>query len=165
MIILTFKLKPDYTLLTTSFCLYAIFVKHTHLHKFNQLKESCCAWIYLRKMVAKLLYFYINSFSVNQQKQPLKVPYKKGVLRNFVKFTRKHLCQRRFFNKVEGVKLSVKKDALAQVFSCEFCEISKNNFSTEHVQTNISLLTLILRYFLLFNFTLILHYVSNIPKF
>ena len=44
---------------------------------------------------------------------------KKGVLRNFEKFTGKHLCPSLFF----------KKDALAQVFSCEFCEISKNTFS------------------------------------
>ena len=43
----------------------------------------------------------------------------KGVLRNFAKFTGKHLCQRLFFNKVAGRGL---------VFSCEFCEISKNNF-------------------------------------
>ena len=43
---------------------------------------------------------------------------KKGVLRNFAKFTGKHLCQSLFFN----------KETLAQVFSCEFCEISKNTF-------------------------------------
>ena len=49
---------------------------------------------------------------------------KKGVLRNFAKFTRKHLCQGFFFNKVE---------ALTQVFSCEFCEISTKTFFTEHL--------------------------------
>ena len=38
----------------------------------------------------------------------------KGVLRNFAKFTGKHLCQSLFF----------KKETLAQVFSCKFCEIS-----------------------------------------
>ena len=27
----------------------------------------------------------------------------------------------------------IKKEALAQVFSCEFCEIFKNTFFTEHV--------------------------------
>ena len=27
----------------------------------------------------------------------------------------------------------IKKEPLAQVFSCEFCEISKNTFFTEHV--------------------------------
>ena len=42
---------------------------------------------------------------------------KKGVLRNFSLFTEKHLCQRLFF-----------KESLAQVFSCEFCKISKNTF-------------------------------------
>ena len=47
----------------------------------------------------------------------------KGVPRNFAKFTGKHLYQRLFFNKVAG-----KKESLAQVFSCEFCEISKNTF-------------------------------------
>ena len=43
---------------------------------------------------------------------------KKGILRNFAKFTGKRLC-RNF----------IKKEALAQVFSCKFCEISKNTFS------------------------------------
>ena len=46
---------------------------------------------------------------------------KKGVLRNFAKFTGKHLCPSLFFNKVAG-----RPETLAQVFSCEFCEISKN---------------------------------------
>ena len=27
----------------------------------------------------------------------------------------------------------IKKETLAQVFSCEYCEISKNKFFTEHV--------------------------------
>ena len=53
----------------------------------------------------------------------------KDVLRNFVKFTGKYLCQGLFFNKVAGL---IKKEALAQVFSCEFCEIFKNTFFTEH---------------------------------
>ena len=36
------------------------------------------------------------------QKQPQEVFYKKGVLKNFAKFTRKHMCQSLFFNKVAG---------------------------------------------------------------
>ena len=31
-----------------------------------------------------------------------------------------------------------KEDSLAQVFSCEFCEISKNNFFAEHLQVTAS---------------------------
>ena len=53
---------------------------------------------------------------------------KKGVLRNFSEFTGKHLCQSIFFNNVEGLNF-IKKETLAQVFSYEFCEISKNTFS------------------------------------
>ena len=35
------------------------------------------------------------------------------------------MCLSLFFNKVAGT-LFIKKETLAQVFSCEFCEISKN---------------------------------------
>ena len=54
------------------------------------------------------------------------VSCEKGVLRNFAKFTAKHLCRNFFFNKACNF---IKKETLAQVFSCEFCEISKNTFS------------------------------------
>ena len=50
------------------------------------------------------------------QKQPLEMFYKKGVLKNFAKFTGKHLHQSLFF------------DTLTQLFSCEFYEIFKNIF-------------------------------------
>ena len=36
------------------------------------------------------------------QKPSPEVFYKKGVLRNFLKFTGKHLCESLFFNKVAG---------------------------------------------------------------
>ena len=53
--------------------------------------------------------------------------YKKGVLRNFAKLTEKHLCQSLLFNKVVGQACKfIKKEILAQVFSCEFCKISNN---------------------------------------
>ena len=61
---------------------------------------------------------------------------KKCVLRNFTKFTGKNLCQGLFFNKVAGL---IKLQTLAQVFSCEFCEISKNTFFREHLWTTATL--------------------------
>ena len=58
---------------------------------------------------------------------------KRGVLGNFIKFTGKHLCQSLVFNNVAGLRPQacnfIKKETLAQVFSCEFCNISKNTFS------------------------------------
>ena len=54
---------------------------------------------------------------------------KKVVLRNFAKFTGKHLCQSRFLNKVPVLRpATLLKKTMAQVFSCEFCEIFKNTF-------------------------------------
>ena len=41
----------------------------------------------------------------------------------------KHLCQSLFSCNF------IKKDTLAWVFSCEFCEISKKTFLTEHLRT------------------------------
>ena len=49
----------------------------------------------------------------------------KVVLRNFAKFTGEHLCQ----------NLQIyQKETMAQVFSCDFCEVSKNMFLTEHLR-------------------------------
>ena len=53
---------------------------------------------------------------------------KKAVLKNFSKFTRKHLYQGLFFNKVAGLRPATLLKTLAQVFSCEFWKISKNTF-------------------------------------
>ena len=67
------------------------------------------------------------------QKQPPECPIKKGVLKNFAKFSVKRLCQSLFCNKfAEQACNIIKKQTLAQVFSCEFCEIFKNTFFTEH---------------------------------
>ena len=44
----------------------------------------------------------------------------------------KHLCQGLFFNKVQACNFT-KKEALAQEFSCEFCEISRDTFFAEHL--------------------------------
>ena len=72
------------------------------------------------------------------QKQPPKVLCKK-VLRNFAKFTGKHLCQNLFFNKISGQVCNfIKKESLAQVFSDEFCKISKNTFLAERLWTTAS---------------------------
>ena len=70
-----------------------------------------------------------------RQKQPPEVFYvRKG---NFAKFTGKHLCQSIFLKKAQACNF-IKKETLAQVFSCEFWNISKNTFFTEHIRTTAS---------------------------
>ena len=53
---------------------------------------------------------------------------KKVILKNFPKFLGKQLCQSLFFNKVAGACNFIKKETLAQLFSCEFCDIFENAF-------------------------------------
>ena len=56
----------------------------------------------------------------------------KGFLRNFGKFTRKHLWQSLVCNKVAGLRPAILlKEKLWHM--CEFCEISKNTLFTEHL--------------------------------
>ena len=52
---------------------------------------------------------------------------------NLAKFIRRHLCQSLFYNKVVCLKpTTLLKMTLAQVFSCEFWEILRTTFLTEH---------------------------------
>ena len=78
--------------------------------------------IYLETLSLGDSLYGVHTMSQNDRSSRPEVFCRKGVFRNFAKFTEKHLCQSLFLNKVE---------ALAQVFSCEFCEIFKNTFFTE----------------------------------
>ena len=56
--------------------------------------------------------------------------YKKGVLRNFAKFTGNTCARVSFLIKLQASACNfIKKETLTQVFSCEFCKVSKNAFS------------------------------------
>ena len=53
----------------------------------------------------------------------------KGALRNFTKFTGKHLCQSLFFNKAAGGACNfIKEETLAQVLFCEFAKFLRTPF-------------------------------------
>ena len=86
---------------------------------------------------------------LSRKKQSPRRFCEKGVLRNFAKFTGKHLFQNIYFNKVTGLACNfIKNDSLAQVFVREFCETSKSTFfyRTDHVAVSVSF-RLFLRYF------------------
>ena len=57
---------------------------------------------------------------------------KKGVLKNFTKFTGKQLCGSLFLSKVAGLRAKacnfIEKETPTQMFSCEICEIFENTF-------------------------------------
>ena len=61
--------------------------------------------------------------------------YRKVVLKNFAKFTRKHLWRSLFFNKVAGLACNlIKKETPEQALSCEFCGIFKYTYSEEQLR-------------------------------
>ena len=58
---------------------------------------------------------------------------KKGVLRNFAKFRRKHLCQRLFSNKVEGIRPeNLLKEILCTRFSYGYSLWKLEDVSPQH---------------------------------
>ena len=69
------------------------------------------------------------------QKQSPKCSMQKGVLRNFTKFTGKHLCQSLFFNKVACLTPAtlLKRRLWHRCFPLSFVKRSENAFFTEHL--------------------------------
>ena len=61
---------------------------------------------------------------------------KKGVLRNFSKFTGKHLCRSLFFNKVAGLRPAtlLKKKLLHRCFPANVGKFLRTSFLIEHPQ-------------------------------
>ena len=99
------------------------FNKKMPIRSFYFLFVFCIYWLFT--------YLYIRS------SRP-KVFCKKGVLRNFEKFTRKHLCQSLLFNKVAGLRPTtlLKKETLARCFPGDFCEIFlRATFLKEHLRS------------------------------
>ena len=82
------------------------------------------------KTIEKLYSGFLMFSRSKDRRSRLEVFYKKGVLRNFAKFTRKHLRQSLFLIKLQAEACNfIKKETLTQVFSCKFCKISKTTFS------------------------------------
>ena len=81
----------------------------------------------------KIFLNYFPAISKSFKKHPPVVFYRKGVLKNLAKYTGKFLCWSLFFNKLAALSLQhCQKETLAQVLPCDFCEIFKNAFFTEH---------------------------------
>ena len=64
---------------------------------------------------------------------------RKVFLKIWQKFTGNHLCQSLFLIKLQADACNfIKNKTLAQVFSCEFCQIFKNTYFVEHLRTTAS---------------------------
>ena len=74
-------------------------------------------------------------YSFSRSSRP-EVFCKKGVLRNFVKFSGGHLCQRLFLNKVAGLRRStlLKKSLWHRCFPVNFAKFQRTHFLIEHLR-------------------------------
>ena len=77
----------------------------------------------------------LNSFLHITRSSPPEVSIKKGVFKNFAKFTGKHLCQSLFFNKIAGRRpaTSLKKRLWHRCFPENFVKFLRTPFLTEHL--------------------------------
>ena len=100
-------------------------IKHINTNLFKDLSGNTLAWN---------ISLILTPYNSHKESSRPEVFCKKGVLRNFTKFTGKHLCKSLFFNEVADLRpATLLKKALAQEISREFFEISKNTFFTEHL--------------------------------
>ena len=106
---------------------------------------SCSLSCDIRKFVRPLLVKkYFSLISVKQNKINMKkfrsshwrCPVKKSCSQKFRQIHRKRPYHSLFLIKLRAMaEKRFKKETLAQVFSCEFCEISNNTLFTEHLRT------------------------------
>ena len=76
----------------------------------------------------------MNTFRLIFRSSRPEVFCKKGFLRNFTKFTGKHLCQSLFFNKVPGLRPAtlLKKGLWHRCFTVNFVKFLRTPFYIEH---------------------------------
>ena len=79
------------------------------------------------------------------QKQPPEVFCEKKVFLEISQNSQENTCGRVSFL-VSSACSFIENETLAQVLCCEFCEISKNNFFTEHLRVTASWVTLLYCY-------------------
>ena len=86
---------------------------------------SCKTTLVLKRLLRKKKSFQYSKGRSSHWKSPIK----KGVIRNLARFKGKYLCKNLFLIKLKASACSfIKKETLAEVFSCEFGKIYKNTF-------------------------------------
>ena len=112
-----------------------IVLKWQNIHAISNIKYTT---IYSKTDQAVYFTFSRGIFRTlpNVRSSRLEMFCRKGVLRNFAKFTRKRLCQSLFFRKVTGLRPAtlLKKRLWHRSFPVNFTKFLKIPFSTEHLR-------------------------------
>ena len=77
----------------------------------------------------------LGSVEIQSRRSRPELICKKGFLRNFAKFTGKHLCHSLFFNKVAGLRPAtlLKKRLWHRCFPVNFAKLLRTTFFREHL--------------------------------
>ena len=94
------------------------YLSHIQEWMINQYSKQCCVWRSFNR--CKKTFQKNKVYCITGTSSHRRCSIKKDVLKNFDVFF-------------------IKKETLAQVFSCEFCEIFKNTYLKEHMRTAASI--------------------------
>ena len=91
-------------------------------------------YIAVHFMITFISWQFLSKSRSDRSSRP-EVFCKNGVLRNFAKFTRKHLCQSLFFNKIAGLRPAtlLKKRPCHRFFLVNFAKFLITSFFIEHM--------------------------------
>ena len=105
----------------------------------NHLNRICCKVSQKLHALSRFVK-YISDEKRMFRSSHQKCSIKKGVLRNFAKFTGKYLCQSLFFNKIAGLGPAtlLKKRLWHRCFPVNFAKFLRTPFLTEHLWTTVS---------------------------
>ena len=126
-----------------------VFCKKGVLRNFaNFTGKHLCQSLFFNKHCTKNEVFYWGFLQLMWPNQQF--------LADLITFTKEILNEKRHFLYCDSCMPQacnfIKKEALAQMFSCEFCEISKCTFFTEHIWTLLNFGTGIFKFLKFFNF-------------
>ena len=103
----------------------------------NEVSSKSKTLVNLESLCCKkeMLLFFLDLRRASRQKQSSRCVLQKGLLRNFAKFTGKHLYQILSFNKVAGLKTAtlLKKKPWHRYFPVNFAKFRRAPFSIEHL--------------------------------
>ena len=101
----------------------------------NHLNRICCKASQKLHALSRFVK-YISDEKRMFRSSYQKCSIKKGVLRNFAKFTGKYLCQSLFFNKIAGLGPAtlLKKRLWHRCFAVKFAKFLRTPFVTEHLR-------------------------------
>ena len=104
--------------------------------RYNETKNANFVRYHLQKQLSSIYFCNLQANKLKVRSSRPNVFCEKDVLGNFTKFTRKHLRQSPFFNKVAGLRpdILLKKRLWHRYFPLNFAKFLRTTFLREHLR-------------------------------